>query len=150
MKFTPLLVGWEPLSAFSHVFQLFHDRLVHFKNKGVVTRPGIVHVESSEQETKRESKRQRKDNSKQELAMIALQQIQQAQARGLSVIYTDGSTEFVEGVGWIVGFGCHETGWWEEAHHLPVNKKQSINRAELMAFIVAVQRAHTHAATCLR
>ena len=57
VKFTALLVGWEPLSAVSHVFQLFHDWLVHFKDKGVVTGLCIVYVESSDQETKRESKR---------------------------------------------------------------------------------------------
>ena len=75
--------------------------------------------------------------------MIALQQIQKAQTRGLHLIYTDGSADFVEGVGWIAGFGCHEPGFWEEAHHLPLNKKQSINRAELMAVIISVPRTHT-------
>ena len=51
VKFTALIVGWEPLSAFSHVFRLFHDRLVRFKSKGVIIGPGIVYVESSDQET---------------------------------------------------------------------------------------------------
>ena len=32
---------------------------------------------------------------------------------------------------------------WEEANHLPVGRKQTINRAELMAVIVAVRRTHT-------
>ena len=48
------------------------------------------------------------------------------------------------GVGWIAGYGCHEPGLWEEVNHLPVNKKRTINRAELMAVIVAVKRTHTH------
>ena len=51
--------------------------------------------------------------------------------------------ELLEGVGWIAGYGCHEPPLWEEANHLPVNKKQTINRAELMAVIVAVRRTHT-------
>ena len=71
----------------------------------------------------RVSKRQRQDDRRQELVVIALQQIQKAQTRWLHLIYTDGSGEFVEGVGWIAGFGCHEPGFWEEAHHLPLNKK---------------------------
>ena len=37
IKFTSLLLGWGPLSEFSYVFQIFHDRLVDFKNQGVVT-----------------------------------------------------------------------------------------------------------------
>ena len=32
---------------------------------------------------------------------------------------------------------------WEEANHLPVGKKQTINRAELMTVIVAISRTHT-------
>ena len=118
MKF---IVGWEPLLALSHVFQLFHVRLVHFKNKGEVAGPGIGYVESSGHEAKRDSKRQRKDDRKQELTDITLRQIQQAHAREPCVIYTDGSAEFVEGVSRIAGFGCHEPGLWEQAHHLPVN-----------------------------
>ena len=140
IKLTALLVGWEPLSAFSHTLQLFRDTLVHFKNEGVISGPRIIYVEPSDQETQRASKRQRKDNRKQELAVIALQQIQNAQKRGLHL--TDGS-EFVEGVGWIAGFGCHQPGFWEEAHHLPLNKKQSINHVELMAVTMSVRRTHT-------
>ena len=89
----------------------------------------------------RASKRQCKDDKKQELAVIALQQIKNAQKRGLQLIYTDGLAEFVEGVGWIAGFGCHEPGLWEEPP--PPNKKQSINRAELIAVIMSVRRTHT-------
>ena len=48
IKFTALLVGRDPLSAFSHTLQLFHDRLVHFKNEGVISRPGIIYVEPSD------------------------------------------------------------------------------------------------------
>ena len=93
----------------------------------------------------RASKRQRQDDRKQELAVLALQQIQKAQTRALHVIYTDGSEEFVQGVRWIAGFGCHEPGFWEEAHPPPpLNKKQSINRAKLMAVITSVRRTHTH------
>ena len=39
---------------------------------------------------------------------------------------------------------------WEEANHLPVGRKQAINRAELMAVIVAVRRTHTHDNTRLQ
>ena len=99
VKLTALLVGWEPLAAFSHTLQLFHDKLVHFKNEGVISGPGIIYVEPSDQEMQRASKRQRKDDRKQEPAVIALQQIQNAQKQGLQLIYTDGSAEFVEGVG---------------------------------------------------
>ena len=55
IKFTALLVGWEPLSAFSHTLKLFHDRLVHFKNEGVISGPGIIYVEPSDQEMQRAS-----------------------------------------------------------------------------------------------
>ena len=41
---------------------------------------------------------------------MALQQIQKAHKPGFHLIYMDGSAEFVEGVGWIAGFGCHEPG----------------------------------------
>ena len=114
---------------------------------GPPTGPGIVYVESSDCEEERHSKGRRKDEYKQELAAVASEQIPQAQARGLSVIYTDSSAEVVEGVGWIASFGCHEQGLWDEAHHLPVHKKQSINRAELTAVIVAVRRTHTRCHT---
>ena len=75
IKFTPLLIGWEPLSEFSYVFQLFHDGLVHFKNQGVVTGPSIVYVESAENVEHKNLKRRRKDEHKQELAAIATKQI---------------------------------------------------------------------------
>ena len=58
-------------------------------------------------------------------------------------MYTDGSAELVGGVGWVAGYGCHEPGMWEEANHLPVGRKQTINRAEWMAAIVAVRHTHT-------
>ena len=80
------------------MFQIFHNRLVHFKHKGVVTGPGITYVESVESEERRHTKRRRKDDRKQELAAVALEQINQAQSRGLTVIYTDGSDELMGGV----------------------------------------------------
>ena len=143
VKFTALLVGWEPLAEYSHVFQLFHDRLVQFGNTGVVSGPNIVYAESCGRKDHRAAKRHRKDGRKQELAIVAMQQIQEAQHRGLVVLYTDGSAELVGGVGLVAGYGCHEPGMWEEANHLPVGRKQTINRAELMAVIVAVRRTHT-------
>ena len=146
IRFTSLLVSREPLSEFSHVFQILHDRLIHFKHQGVVTRPGITYVESVELEERRHSKRRRKDDHKQELAAIALEQIKQAQSRGLSVIYADGLAGLVGGVGWVAGYGCHEPGLWKEANHLPTHKKQSINRAELMAVIESVRRTSTRTA----
>ena len=93
-------------------------------------------------------KRRRKDERKQELAAIATEQIKQALQRGLTVVYTDGSAEVVGGIGWAAGYGCHEPGMWEEADHLPPHKKQSINRAELMAVILAVKRTSTRVVTC--
>ena len=146
IRFTSLTVSWEPLSECSYVFQIFHDQLVHFKHKGVVTGPGIMYVESVESDEHRHSKRRRKDDRKQELAAIALEQIKQAQSRGLSAIYTNGSAELVGAVGWVAGYGCHEPGLWEEANHLPTHKKQSINRAELMAVTELLRRTSTHRA----
>ena len=99
------------------------------------------------------SERQRKDERKQELALIAVQQIQEARRTGLVDLYTDGSASLWGGVGWVAGYGCHEPGLWEEANHLPVGRKQTINRAELMAVIVAVRRTHTpttHVCSCNR
>ena len=112
----------------------------------MVTGPGITYVESVELEERRHSKRRRKDDRKQVLAAIALEQIKQAQSRGLSVISTDGSAELVGVVGWVAGYGCHEPRLWEEANHLPTHKKQSINRAELMAVIESVRRTSTRRA----
>ena len=146
IRFTSLLVSWEPLSEFLHVFQIFHDRLIHFKHQGVVTGLGITYVEPVELEERRHSKRRRKDDHKQELAAIALEQIKQAQSRGLSVIYTDGLAGLVGGVGWVAGYGCHEPGLWKKANHLPTHKKQSINRAELMAVIESLRRTSTRRA----
>ena len=148
VKLTALLVGWEPLSEYSHAFQLFHDRLVHFRNTGVVSGPSIVYVESCEREDHKVAKRRKTDERKQELAAVALRQIQEALHKGMSVLYTDGSAELVGGVGWVAGYGCHEPGMWEEANHLPVGRKQTINRAELMAVIVAIMRTHTAAHVC--
>ena len=54
VKFTVILVGWEPLSEYSHVFQLFHDRLVHFRSTGVVSGPNIVYIESCGREDHKE------------------------------------------------------------------------------------------------
>ena len=125
IKLAALLVGWEPLSAFSHVFQTFHDRLIHLKNEGVVTGPSIAYVESSDEEEARQLKQQPKDDRKQELAAIAIEQLQQAQARGLLTVYTDGSAELMAGVSWIAGYGCHERGRWEEANQLPLHKKKT-------------------------
>ena len=118
----------------------------------MVSRPNIVYVESCGREDHRVAKRQRKDERKQELAIVVVQQIQEAQRRGLVVLYTDGSAELVGGVGWVAGYGCHEPGMWEEANHLPVGRKQTINRAELMAVIGAVRRTHTttHFCSCNR
>ena len=90
-----------------------------------------------------EERTTRKDESKQELAIVAMHQIQEAQRRGVTILYTDGSAELVGGVGWVAGYGCHEPGMWEKANRLPVGRKQTINRAELMAVIVAVGRTHT-------
>ena len=109
-----------------------------------------MYVESCGREDHRVAKRQRKDERKQELALIAVQQIQEARRTGLVDLYTDGSAELVGGVGWVAGYGCHEPGLWEEANHLPVGRKQTINRAELMAVIVAVRRTHTHDNTRLQ
>ena len=86
VKFTALLVGWEPLAEYSQVFQLFHNRLVQFRNTGVVSRPNIVYAESCGREDHRAAKRHRKDGRKQELAIVAMQQIQEAQHRGLVVL----------------------------------------------------------------
>ena len=104
-------------------------------------------MESCGREDHRAQKRHRKDERKQELTIVAMQQIQEAQHRGLVVLYTDGSAELVGGVGWVAGYGCHEPGMWEEANHLPVGRKQTVNRAELMAVYVAVRRTHTHGST---
>ena len=109
-----------------------------------------MYVESCGREDHRVAKRQRKDEHKQELAIVAVQQIQEAQRRGLVFLYIDGSAKLVGGVGWVAGYGCHEPGLWEEANHLPVGRKQTINRAELMAVIVAVRRTHTHGNTRLQ
>ena len=57
------------------------------------------------------------------------------------------STKLVGGVGWVAGYGCHEPGLWEEAHHLPTHKKQSINKAELTAVIESVRRTSTRRVT---
>ena len=78
VKFTALLVGWEPLSEYSHVFQLFHDRQVYFRNTGVVSGPNIVYMESCGREDHRVAKGQKKDERKQELAIVAMQRIQEA------------------------------------------------------------------------
>ena len=147
IKLTALLVKWEPLPEFSHVFHIYHDQSIHFKNDGVVTGPCIVYVESSEKEEGRQLKRRRKDDRTQEFATIAIEQLKQAQARGLPTVYNDGSTELVARVGWIAGYGCHEPGRWEEANHLPPQKKQSIHRAALTAVIVAVWPTATRSAT---
>ena len=97
----------------------------------MVSGPSIVSVESCEREDQRGAKRRKKDERKQELVAVALEQIQEALHRGLLVLYTDGSAELLGGVGWVAGYGCHEPGMWEEANHLPVGKKQTINRAEM-------------------
>ena len=143
VKLTALLVSWEPLSAYSQFFQLFHDRLVHFTNTRVVSGPSIVYVESCEREDQRDAKRRKKDERKKELVAVAIGQIQEALHRGLSVLCADGLADLLGGVGWVAGYGGHEPRMWEEANHLPVGKKQTINTAKLMAVIVAVRRTHT-------
>ena len=56
IKFTALLVGWEPLSDFSYVFHIFHERLIRFKNQGVVTGPAL-HMSSRVRKKKTETAR---------------------------------------------------------------------------------------------
>ena len=75
VKFTALLVGWELVAEYSHGFRLFHGRLVQFKNTGVVAGPNIVYAESCGREEHRAVKCHRKDERKQELAIVAMQQI---------------------------------------------------------------------------
>ena len=74
MPYSPFVSNSPLLLEFSYVLQLFHDRLVHFKNQGVVTGPDIVYVESAENGEHRNLKRRRKDEHKQELAAIAIDQ----------------------------------------------------------------------------
>ena len=78
---------------------------------------------------------------KHELAVLAREEIAQLKQQGYVLVYTDGSAEWVQHVGWVGGYGCFEpTEKWEHCSYLPPHLRQSINRAELQAVIDVLHR----------
>ena len=67
--------------------------------------------------------------------MLAIHTIQQREMEDFSLVYTDGSAEYVASLGWVGGWGCHSVDGWECASHLPPHTPQTINSAELQAFL---------------
>ena len=139
-KIIHLLSQWEPMSKFSDIFMRFHSSLHH----GSLILTNISYQVDNTEDEERASKRQKKMSCKQELAIAAKSLIQQHESERYTVVYTDGSAEYVQSVGWIAGWGCHSTDGYQSVEYLPPHTRQSINRAELQAVIQTVLHYHSY------
>ena len=98
----------------------------------------IEYAAPAEEAEERQAKRHRKQVHKLQLAVAAKSEIATHEAAGRILVFTDGSAEWVKGVGWIGGWGCHSPQGWESASHLPPHTRQTVNRAELRAVLEVV------------
>ena len=140
IKFVALLTVWEPISWYSDVFWQFHKSLSHLLTQGSLITTKICFEPSEHEREERARKRSIKMERKHELAALAREEIASLQQQGHVIVYTDGSAEWVQQVGWVGGYGCSEpTEKWEHCSYPPPpHLRQSINRAELQAVIDVV------------
>ena len=66
------------------------------------------------------------------------------ESEGFLLIFTDGSSEHFPTVGWVGGYGVYSAARVEVADFVPLHMKQTINSAELLAALVALQRHADH------
>ena len=106
---------------------------VHLFSPSPPSRAKIEYWTPPNEAEERHAKKQRKQVHKLQLAAVAKAEIANHEAAGRILVYTDGSAEWVAGVGWIGGWGCYGPQGWESAAHLPPHTRQTVNRAELRA-----------------
>ena len=103
IKFVALLAVWEPISRYSDVFWQFHKSLSHLLTQGSLITTKICFEPSEHEREERARKRSKKMERKHELAVLAREEIASLQQQGYVVVYTDGSAEWVQQVGWVGG-----------------------------------------------
>ena len=70
------------------------------------------------------------------------------ESEGFLLIYSDGSSERFPTVGRVGGYGVYSAAGVEVSDFVPLHMKQTINSAELLAALVALQRHADHPALC--
>ena len=131
IKFIALLAVWEPLSRYSEVFWQIHKSLSHLLNQGSLITTKIRFEPAEHESEERARKRSKKMERKHELAVLAREEIAELKQQGYVLVYTDGSAEWVQQVGWVGGYGCFEpTQKWEHCSYLhpPTNGSLSTAR----------------------
>ena len=107
IQFVGTVMAWEPLAKFSAAFQQFYTSLVHQRNHGFFPHQRIEYQASTDEQEERAAKQQKRHTRKKELALKTVTEISNYESEGYTMVYTDGSAKWVQGVGWVGGWGCH-------------------------------------------
>ena len=71
----------------------------------------IKYQASTDEQEERAAKQQKRHTRKKELALKAVIEISNYESEGYTMVCTDGSSEWVQGIGWVGGWGLSQPHW---------------------------------------
>ena len=115
--------------------KLFADYLLSLVSEGKLLHPNLQHTPPTPPISKAQLRKQRKLEKAERDSHNLNAYLTDLIERGCTIVFIDGSSEKVSGVGFVGGYGIYSENPHAISSHLPINIRQTNNAPEIFAAI---------------